>query len=42
MSKKIDDYVMSQNRDVIVIFPVYDQFGAIRKPHSRCIKLMIF
>ena len=25
---------MSANYDVIVIFPIYDQFGAIRKPDS--------
>ena len=28
---------MSENRDVIVIFPVYGQFGAIRNPDSGCI-----
>ena len=33
-SKKIDDDVMSENCDVIVIFPIYGQFGAIRKPDS--------
>ena len=33
-SKKFDDDVMSKNCDVIVIFPIYDQFGAIRKPDS--------
>ena len=33
-SKKIDDDIMSGNCDVIVIFPVYGQFGAIRKPDS--------
>ena len=26
-SKKVDDEVMSANSDVIVIFPVYGQFG---------------
>ena len=25
---------MSENFDVIVIFPIYGQFGAIRKPES--------
>ena len=25
---------MSENCDVIVIFPIYGQFGAIRKPDS--------
>ena len=34
-SAKNDDYVMSANCDVIVIFPIYGQFGAIRKPNSR-------
>ena len=33
-SKKIIDYVMSANCDVIIIFPIYGQFGAIRKPDS--------
>ena len=33
-SKKIDDDVMSKNCGVIYIFPIYDQFGAIRKPDS--------
>ena len=33
-SKKFDDDVMSENLDVIVIFPIYDQFGAIWKPDS--------
>ena len=32
--KKFDDDVMSANCDVIVIFPIYGQFGAIRKPDS--------
>ena len=31
-SKKFDDNVMSPNHDVIVIFSIYGQFGAIRKP----------
>ena len=30
--KRIDDYVMPTKCDVIVNFPIYDQFGAIRKP----------
>ena len=34
-SKKTDDSVMSANCDVIIIFPIYDQFGAIQKPDSR-------
>ena len=33
-AKKIDDGVMLINRDVIVVFPIYGQFGAIRKPDS--------
>ena len=33
-SKKIDIGVMSENSDVIVVFPIYGQFGAIRKPDS--------
>ena len=31
-SKKVEDDVMSGNCDVIVIFPIYVQFGAIQKP----------
>ena len=31
-SKKFDDDAMSANCDVMVIFPIYDQFGAIWKP----------
>ena len=27
---------MSANLHVIVIFPIYGQFGAIRKPDTRC------
>ena len=33
-SKKTEDDVMSGNCDVIAIFPIYSQFGAIRKPDS--------
>ena len=33
-SKEIDDDVMSENYDAIAIFPIYGQFGAIRKPDS--------
>ena len=36
-SKKFDDDVVSENCDALDIFPVYDQFGAIRKPDSGCI-----
>ena len=33
-AKKIVDNVMSTNRDNIVIFPIYDQSGAILNPDS--------
>ena len=33
-SKKFGDDVMSDNYEVIVIFLIYGQFGAIRKPDS--------
>ena len=33
-SKKNDDDVMSANCDVIVIFSIYGQFGAFRKPEA--------
>ena len=33
-SKRFDDGVMLANCDVIVIFPIYGQFGATRKPDS--------
>ena len=41
-SKKFDDDVMSENCDVIAIFPIYGQFGAIRKPDSGCIVCKTF
>ena len=31
-SKKIDVDVLSKNCDVIFIFPIFGQFGTIRKP----------
>ena len=34
MPKKFDDDVMSANCGVIVIFPIFGQFGAIRKLNS--------
>ena len=34
-TKKFDDDVMSTNCDVIVIFPIYGQFGAMRKQGSE-------
>ena len=33
-SKEFDDDVISKNCDVIVIFPIYGRFRAIRKPDS--------
>ena len=33
-SNKIDDNVMSANYEALVIFPIYGQLGAIRKPDS--------
>ena len=33
-SKKFDDDVMLASCDVTVIFPIYGQFGVIRKPDS--------
>ena len=34
-SKKVHNDVISENWDVIVIFPIYGQFGAIRKLDSK-------
>ena len=34
---KFDDDVMSENCDVIAIFSICGQFGAIWKPNSGCI-----
>ena len=39
--KKIDDNVMSANCDVIFIFPIYDQFGAIQKLDSGRISVKL-
>ena len=36
-SKKFDNYVMLENCDVIDIFSIYSQSGAIQKPDSRWI-----
>ena len=33
ISGNFHDDVMSENCGVIAIFPIYGQFGAIRKPH---------
>ena len=44
MSKRIDDDVMSENCDVIVIFPIFGQFKPIQKPNfeRRFSKTYIF
>ena len=44
MSKKFDDDIMSAECEVIAIFPIYAQFGAIRKLDSgrRVCKTYIF
>ena len=34
-SKNFDEDVMSADCDVIVIFPIFSQFGPIRKPDSQ-------
>ena len=36
-SRKFDNYVISENCDVIAIFPIYGQFGAIWNPDSESI-----
>ena len=41
-SKKFDDGVISKNCDVIAIFPIYNQFGAVRKPDSERIICKIY
>ena len=33
-SKKFDDDVISENCDVIDVFPIYVQFGVIQNPYS--------
>ena len=33
-SKKFDDDIILENCDVIAVFPIYGQYGAIRKPDS--------
>ena len=40
--KNFDDDVMLANCGVIVIFPIYSQFGAIQKPDSGCIVCKIY
>ena len=32
LSKNINDDVISENYDIIIIFPIYGQFGAMQKP----------
>ena len=43
-SKKVDVDVMSENCDVIVIFRIFGQFGAVRRPDSghRVCKSYVF
>ena len=41
-SKKFDYDVISENYDVIIIFPIYGQSGAIPKPDSRRIVCKIY
>ena len=43
-SKKLDVDVMSENCDVIVIFLIFGQFGAVRRPDSgqRVCKSYVF
>ena len=41
-SKKIDDYVMLIDCDIIAIFPIYGQFGAIWNPDSGRIVCKIY
>ena len=43
-SKKFDDDLMSKNCDVIIIFRIFDQFGAVRRPDSghRVCKSSVF
>ena len=33
-SKNFDDDIMQANCDVILVFPIYGQFGNVRKPDS--------
>ena len=41
-SKKFDDDVLSENCDIIVIFPIYAQFGAIQKQDSGCVACITY
>ena len=40
--KKFDNDLMLVNCDFIVVFPIYGQFGAIRKPNSGRIVCEIY
>ena len=40
-SKKIDNDVSSANFGVTLNFTIYGQFGAYRKPDSRCLVIFI-
>ena len=42
MSKKSDNSAILENCDVIAIFPIYNQFWAIRKPDSQRIVCKIY
>ena len=44
MSKKFNDDVISENCDVIVIFRIFGQFGADRRPSSghRVCEIYVF
>ena len=44
ISKKFDDDVISKNCDVIVVFPIFGQFGAVWKPNygHRVCKTYVF
>ena len=44
-SKKLDDDIITENRDVIVNFRIFDQFGAVRRPDSGnrvCLQKLCF
>ena len=41
-SKMFDDDIIAANSDVIVIFPIYGQFGAIWKPDYGCVVCKIY
>ena len=40
-SKTFDDDVMSKNCDVIVIFRIFSQFGAVRRPVSGTVSAKV-